>query len=59
MGKLEKRSFSKKHETLIKPDDPRAKIVFNRLQRGLKKGNFINRNSESTKWTFRFDSVYG
>lgn len=55
MGKLEKRFLSRKHKALIKTDDSQAKIILNRLRGCIKKGNFINRNGESTKWTFRFD----
>lgn len=58
MGKLEKRFFSKKHRTIITAENKSAPAINKVLKKAIIKGNFILRGGRSSRFTFRFDSIY-
>lgn len=58
MGQLEKRFFSKKHETIIKFNDENADIFCKVLKKALGKSNWIARGGRSSNYYFNFDKIY-
>lgn len=58
MGELEKRFFSRKHETTVKSDSELAIVIDKVLKKAITTGNFILRGGQSSKFNFRFDSIY-
>jgi len=59
MGQLEKRLLTRRRISLIKANDEGVDIISRFLGRGIKKGNFILRCGRPSRYTWRFDSIYG
>jgi len=61
MGKLESQISTCKERTVVKVNwgNPIALTVLTVLSRGVKKGVFVSRGGHFSKFTFRFDSIYG
>ena len=58
MGKLEKRFFNNKRETVIKSNDENSDIFHNFLKKALGKSNWIARGGRPSKYYFSFDKIY-
>lgn len=57
-SKLAESFFNSRRETLISSENPNALLICKILQKGIRKGEYIQRGGRPTLYVFNFDLIY-